>query len=88
MNCQTIFATKQRRVQGGGIIKKQTIGFILFLVYLFLSVIDFVFVLGMSSVTRIEELIRILGLSSQIGLVSKLIVLAMFGLLFTSSVDE
>lgn len=68
--------------------KKQTIGFILFLVYLFLSVIDFVFVLGMSSVTRIEELIRILGLSSQIGLVSKLIVLAMFGLLFTSSVDE
>lgn len=65
------------------ITNKKNIGLILFFVFLLLTVVEFIFFLRVgNTVLNLEQVFYFLDLFSKIGLISKMLIVAMFGLIF------
>jgi hypothetical protein len=61
---------------------KQLLGLVLFMVFLLVSVIDFVGYLAAGTFTTIEQLVAFLDISTKLNLISKVLILSMFGVIF------
>ncbi|MFW9871141.1 MAG: hypothetical protein ACFFFO_15380 [Candidatus Thorarchaeota archaeon] len=61
---------------------KQILGLVLFMVFLFISVIDFVIFFRAGTLTSIEQIAALLNTTITLNLISKLLIVIMFGLIF------
>ena len=67
---------------------KQILGLVLFMIFLFVSVIDFVIFLRAGTLTTIDQLVGVLNISTTLNLISKLLIVAMFGMIFLWSEEK
>ena len=67
---------------------KQLLGLVLFMIFLFVSVIDFALFLRAGTLTTIQQLAWALDFTTKLNLISKLLILSMFGVIFLFPEDE
>jgi hypothetical protein len=67
---------------------KQTLGLVLFMLFLLVSIIEFMLFFRAGALTTIEQLTAILNITTKLNLISKLLILSMFGVIFLFPEDE